>query len=101
MAIACHTCSSIGERISTLARITRFGPLVDFKRPDALQQVDEKLIQQVEENFPRDEPAKVLSDIVVEQALRQPSKAPPATWPGVLTRFRKENPQFEGVNKEF
>lgn len=101
VAIACHTCAGIGERISTLARVARFGPLIDFKRPDIRDQVDANLVQQAEEAFPRGEPERVLSDAVVEQALRQPSKAPPATWPGVLTRFRRENPEWKGVNKEF
>lgn len=101
VAIACHTCAGIGERISSLARITRFGPLVDFKRPDVRALFEESFIEKVEAAFPRGEPEKVLSDTVVKQALRQPSKAPPATWPGVLTRFKKEYPDWEGVNKEF
>lgn len=101
VAIAVHTCAGIGERISSLARVTRFGPLVDFKRPDVRSLFEENFIEKVEEAFPRGEPERVLSDAVVEQALRQPSKAPPATWPGVLTRFKRENPEWEGVNKEF
>jgi hypothetical protein len=81
--------------------VTRFGPLVDFRRPDIRKTVDDELVELAEKVFPRGEPAKVLSDIVVEQALRQPSKAPAATWPGVLTRFKRENPDYQGVNKEF
>ncbi len=75
--------------------------LVDFKRADAVARVDEELVQRAEELFPRGEAEKVLSDAVVRQALEQPSKAPHATWPGGMARFKKENPGWEGVNQEF
>lgn len=101
IAIACHTSAGIGERISPLAKLQRHGPLVDFKRPDVLALLDEALVQQNEASFPRGEIEKVLSDTVVEQALNQRSRAPAATWPGALLRFKDENPDWQGVNKEF
>ena len=101
ISIACHTSAGIGERISPLARLVRLGPLVDFKRPDILALVDPAEIEENEHAFPRGEIAKILSDTVVEQALRQRTKAPPATWPGVLLRFKDENPEWMGLNKEF
>lgn len=101
VAVACHTCAGIGERISALARLIRLGPLVDFKRPDIQALLGPGYIDRVEEQFPRGEPERILSDTIVEQAVRQPTKAPPATWPGVLLRFRQDNPEYQGVNKEF
>jgi hypothetical protein len=101
VAIACHTSAGIGERISTLGKLQRLGPLIDFKRPDVLTLVDEAFVARNEALYPRGQIEKVLSDTVVEQALKQRSRAPPATWPGGLLRFKDENPEWEGVNKEF
>ena len=101
VAIACHTCSGIAERISSMARCVRLGVLVDFKRPSVVAVLDADFVARVEAALPRDQPEKVLSEMVVEQALRQPSKAAAATSPGVMTRFAKENPEWQGVNKEF
>jgi hypothetical protein len=101
VAIACHTSAGIGERISTLGKLQRLGPLVDFKRPDILSMVDQALVAKNETQYPRGDIEKVLSDTVVEQALTQRSRAPPATWPGGLLRFKDENPEWNGINKEF
>ncbi|KAK3053890.1 hypothetical protein LTR09_005170 [Extremus antarcticus] len=101
LAIGLHTCSGIAERATTMSRSIRQGVLIDFKRPAVLKLVDPVLIDKVERIFSRGEPEKILGDAVVEQALRQPSKAPSATWPGQLTRSRRENPEWQGVNKEF
>jgi hypothetical protein len=101
VAIACHTSAGIGERISTLGKLQRLGPLVDFKRPDVMALVDRSFVTKNEDLYPRGEIEKVLSDTVVAQALQQRSRAPPATWPGVLMRFKDENPDWDGVNKEF
>ena len=101
IAIACHTSAGIGERISPLGRLVRLGPLVDFKRADVLAMVDGRLVERNEQLFPRGEIEKILSDTVVEQAMRQRTKAPHATWPGGLMRFKDANPEWDGVNKEF
>lgn len=74
---------------------------MDFKRPDILQLVDGAFVEKSEELYPRGEIEKTLSDTVVEQAIKQRSRAPPATWPGALLRFKDENPNWTGINKEF
>lgn len=55
----------------------------------------------IEEQFPRLSAEKVLGDIVVEQSMRQPAKAPAATWAGVMVRAAKEEPEWGGVNRAF
>lgn len=98
-AIALHTSPGIAERISPCARLVRQAVLLDFG--SQLDQEQLAFRHSIEDEFPRLEIEKVLGDVVVEQALRHPSKAPPASWPGVLLRAKKENPGWTGVNKAF
>ena len=51
--------------------------------------------------LPRLEIEKDLGDAVVRQALEDSQKAPKASWPGDLVRAKRENPDWEGVNKGF
>jgi HD superfamily phosphohydrolase YqeK len=74
-AIACHTCPGIAERIGELPRLVRIAG-----------EGREGLRAQLEERFDRADIKKVLTDAVVEQAKKQPQKAPNATWPGALYR---------------
>jgi hypothetical protein len=106
VAIALHTSPGIGERITPLARLVRLAVLLDFgKRTIATATGDEMASDEVrgrfESLFPRLEVEKMLGDVVVEQALRRPEKAPAASWPGILLRSHKEDPGWEGVNKAF
>lgn len=55
----------------------------------------------VEERFPRLGAEKVLGDVVVEQGLRQPTKAPAASWAGIMVRAAREEPEWQGINKAF
>jgi HD superfamily phosphohydrolase YqeK len=111
VAIACHTSPHIAEKISPLAYLVRVAVLFDFRETgrlsgqgggsDAMEVLSEELRKEVEGEFPRLEPEKVLGDVVVEQARRQRCKAPAASWPGILLRAAEEEPEWEFVNKAF
>jgi hypothetical protein len=98
-AIALHTSPGIAQRISVCARLVHQAVLLDFG--SSLDQENWEFRHRLEEVFPRDGIEKVLGDTVVDQALRQPQKAPPPSWPGILLRAKKENPEWTGVNKAF
>ena len=109
-AIALHTSPGIAERISALARLVRLAVLMDFDKLAEGPWVDESELEVNEESyrpsiegqFPRLEIEKVLGDIVVEQGIRQPTKAPASSWAGVMVRAAKEEPSgFQDVNKAF
>ncbi|ODM20252.1 hypothetical protein SI65_03305 [Aspergillus cristatus] len=98
-AIALHTSPGIAERISVLARLVRQAVLIDFGTQ--LDQESQDVRSAAEEAFPRLGIEKILGDVVVDQVLRQPQKAPPASWPGVLLRAKRDWPEWDGVNKGF
>lgn len=108
-AIALHTSSGIAERISPLARFVRLAVLMDFDELDkspwiteSEREVDEEGYRRnIEERLPRLGAEKVLGDIVVEQGMRQPTKAPASSWAGIMVRAAKEEPEWKGVNKAF
>ncbi|KAJ9606282.1 hypothetical protein H2200_009243 [Cladophialophora chaetospira] len=100
-AIALHTSPGIAERITDLARLVRLGVMIDF-RPAArssLGAIDYG--KDVEGQLPRLDIEKILGDAVVEQAKRNPDKAPAASWPGILYKSHLENPEWTGVNRAF
>lgn len=101
IAIAIHTSQQIAERISPLARLVRLGVAVDFKREADMKYTTSEEIAKIEKEWPRGEIEKVLGDAVADQAVKQPGKAPKASWPGDLLRAKKENPEWDGVNKGF
>lgn len=86
IAIACHTCPGIAERIGELARLLRIAVATDFGMEMAGAEELESLRKRLEERFDRADIKKVLTDAVVRQARKQPQKAPSATWPGALYR---------------
>lgn len=108
-AISLHTSSGIAERITQLARFVRLAVLVDFNElgksnwvtESELKVNEEGFRRSIEERFPRLSAEKVLGDIVVEQSMRQPTKAPASSWAGIMVRAAKEEPEWEGVNKAF
>lgn len=101
VAIALHTSPGIAERIHPMARLVRMAILIDFRPAFRSQAGADELAVSVERDIPRLDIEKVLGDAVVEQAVRRPDKAPPASWPGILLRSHRENPGWEGVNKAF
>ena len=109
-AIALHTSPGIAERISALARFVRLAVLMDFNALGKSPGVDESELEvneegyrrSIEGQFPRLDAEKVLGDIVVEQSIRQPTKAPASSWAGILVRAAKEEPSgSQDVNKAF
>ena len=114
-AIALHTSPGIAERITSLARLVRLAVLTDFNKLETYPWVEESELEELEVNkkhyqlliegpsfFPRLDVEKVLGDIVVEQGMRQPTKAPASSWAGIMVRTAKEGPSgLQGVNKAF
>lgn len=98
-AIALHTTPGIAERISPFVCLVRQAVLFDFNQQ--LESTSSEIRLGFEKLFPRLEIEKILGDTVVDQALRQPEKAPPASWPGILVRAKKESPDWTGINKAF
>ncbi|KAK3674442.1 hypothetical protein LTR78_005528 [Recurvomyces mirabilis] len=109
VAIALHTSPGIAERISSLARLVRLGVAIDFKRPAAMPLSNEDEVLRFEGKLPRGEIEKVLGDAVANLALEKfghdeaalATKAPGSSWPGGLVKSRRENPEWQGVNKAF
>ena len=110
IAISLHTSPGIAERITPLARLVRLAVLMDFNELGKSPWVTESELsvnneegyrRSIEEQFPRLGAEKVLANIVVEQGLRQPTKAPASSWAGIMVRAAKEEPEWEGVNKAF
>ncbi|KAG9788905.1 hypothetical protein KCU88_g1688, partial [Aureobasidium melanogenum] len=101
-AIALHTSPGIAERTTPLARLVRMGVLIDFRPATraAVEAVDYGIT--VEDALPRLEIEKVLGDAVVQQAIQNPdTKAPAASWPGILYRSYLDDPTWTGVNQAF
>lgn len=101
VAIALHTSPHIAERITPLARLVRLAVLIDF-RPLSRQSLDAvDYGREIELKLPRLDIEKILADAVVHQAVQNPQKAPPASWPNALYKSHLENPDWTGVNKGF
>jgi HD superfamily phosphohydrolase YqeK len=100
-AIALHTSPQIAERIGELARLVRLAVITDFGRKSEAWGVLAPLKAKLEEEYGRAEIEKVLGDKVVEQAKKNPEKAPMASWPGVMYKAHLAEPEWEGVNKAF
>jgi hypothetical protein len=101
MAISLHTSAGIAERINELTGIVREAILFDFGRPRVHAEELIKRRESFEGQFARQGIEKVLGDAVVEQAVKNPEKAPSASWPGVLYRAHLAEPEYDGVNKAF
>ena len=100
-AIALHTSPGIAERITPMARLVRLGVMIDF-RPAARSSLGaDDYGEEVETKLPRLDIEKILGDAVVEQAKNNPTKAPAASWPGILYKSHLENLEWTGVNRAF
>ena len=92
-----------------LARFVRLAVLADFGAlgdslwaSESERGVDEEgFRREVEGRFPRLSVEQVLGDVVVEQGLRRPTKAPASSWAGIMVRAAREEPEGEGVNRAF
>jgi len=101
-AIALHTCDGIVQRMGELSAVVRKAIEIDFGRTEEAETEDlAGLKAKFESEYPRKDIEKILGDAVVEQVIKNPSKAPSASWPGVMYKSHLENPNWRGVNKGF
>ena len=100
-AIALHTSPGIAERITPLARLVRLGVLIDFRKATRFSLGAAEYARQIETKLPRLDIEKILGDAVVGQAIKNPDKAPAASWPNNLYKSHLENPDWTGINQEF
>ncbi|EXJ65408.1 hypothetical protein A1O7_01749 [Cladophialophora yegresii CBS 114405] len=100
-AIALHTSPGIAERITPLARLVRLGVLIDFRPATRSSLGAVEYARDVEARLPRLEIEKVLGDAVVGQVIKNPAKAPAASWPNNLYKSHLENPHWDGINRAF
>lgn len=109
LAISLHTSPGIAERLGGMARALRLAVRADFGSfpvPDLGNFHGEEWAsaagwELIDKELPRLDIEKDLGDAVVRAGLDRPEKAPPASWPGDLVRAKKEDPDWEGVNKAF
>jgi hypothetical protein len=100
-AIALHTSAQIAERIDPLTRLVRLAVLMDFIPGTRTKLGADEYGKDLEDKIPRFDIEKILGDAVVDQAVKNPGKAPPASWPGILYKSHMENPEWTGVNQAF
>ncbi|MEE9095149.1 HD domain-containing protein [Pseudarthrobacter phenanthrenivorans] len=99
-AIALHTSPQIAERRGPVARYLRLGVRADFGDVTLLPRAD-KHRSGVEGMYPRLMIEQCLGQTVVEQALRNPEKAPPSSWPGGLLQAHLHTSRGQGINPAF
>ncbi|KAF2248684.1 hypothetical protein BU26DRAFT_304079 [Trematosphaeria pertusa] len=102
-AIALHTCNGIVQRMGELPALVRKAIEIDFGRRSEVEGVEDlaELKERFERRFARQQIEKVLGDAVVAQAIKNPDKAPAASWPGGMYRAHLTDPDWKGVNKAF
>jgi hypothetical protein len=102
-AIALHTSPGIAERLAPLTRLTRAGVVSDFAGPavECPSAASEAQRGEIESLLPRLDVERQLGDAVVGQAVRNPAKAPPSSWPGGLLQAHLADPLLAGVNPAF
>lgn len=108
LAISLHTSPGIAERMSGMVRAVRLAVRADFGLypvPDlgvlGAELASKAGWDMVERELPRLDIEKDLGDAVVRQCLNRPEKAPQSSWPADLLRAKKEEPEWDGVNKAF
>lgn len=99
-AIALHTSPQIAERRGPLARYLRLGVRTDFG-DDTLLPCAEVHRSAAQTRYPRLMIEQCLGNAVVQQALRNPEKAPAASWPGALLQAHRSAPRLQGINPAF
>ncbi|OIW30935.1 hypothetical protein CONLIGDRAFT_574907 [Coniochaeta ligniaria NRRL 30616] len=108
LAISVHSSHGIANRMGGMVRALWWAVGVDFGAfpvPD-LGVLGAELASSsgwdvVEKELPRLGVAKDLGDAVVRQCLHRPEKAPPNSWSALMLRAKKEEPDWDGVNKAF
>lgn len=98
-AIALHTSPGIVERRGPIPVLTRLGVQADFGSGTELTTAE---VAELESRYPRLRIEHVLADIVVQQAVRNPAKAPGSSWPGQLLRAHRAGMTTpDGLNAAF
>lgn len=98
-AIALHTSPGIVERRGPVPVLTRLGVQADFGSGAELTEAE---VAQLERTYPRLRIEHVLAGIVVQQAVRNPAKAPASSWPGGMLRAHlAEETAPDGLNAAF
>lgn len=98
-AIALHTSPGIVERRGPIPVLTRLGVQADFASGVELTSAE---VTELEARHPRLRIEHVLADIVVQQAVRNPAKAPVSTWAGqMLLAHRAGQTAPDGLNAAF
>ncbi|KAL7794436.1 hypothetical protein V8C37DRAFT_376660 [Trichoderma ceciliae] len=102
LAMSLHTTPGIPENLGGAAQAVRLGIRTEFRGfelpKEALSEEQWRVINQ---DLPRLDIEKDLSDAVVRQALVTEGKAPRLTWAGELLKWKKANPDFKGTNQAF
>ena len=102
LAMSLHTSPGIAERIPGAVATLRQAIRAEFGGRDApLARLGEHERNAICDEFPRLDIERDLGDSVVRQALKTRSKAPSASWPGIMLRAKEQNPDWDGVNKSF
>ena len=99
-AIALHTSPQIAERRGPVARYLRLGVRADFGDDTLLPRAETQRTE-VHTRYPRLMIEQCLGQTVVEQALRNPEKAPPSSWPGGLLQAHLAATHIQGINPAF
>ncbi|MEU3365215.1 hypothetical protein [Streptomyces pseudogriseolus] len=82
--------------MGTLPRLVRLAVLADFGRTDLIGAEGRNELTEALDRLPRLDIETALADAVVAQALRNPEKAPPSSWPGGLLAAHQANPDRTG-----
>ncbi|KAK4170722.1 hypothetical protein QBC36DRAFT_250785 [Triangularia setosa] len=102
LAMSLHTSPGIAERLGGTVRALRLGVRADFKSyPPPPAEFIETWADVIRWQLPRLEIEKELGDAVCEQGMQNPLKAPGGSWPGDLVRAKRDDPDWEGVNRGF
>ncbi|VBB71407.1 Putative protein of unknown function [Podospora comata] len=102
LAMSLHTSPGIAERLGGTVRALRLGVRADFgSYPPPPPEFIDTWADVIRWQLPRLEIEKELGDAVCEQGIQNPQKAPGGSWPGDLVRAKRDNPDWEGVNRGF
>ncbi|KAK4203929.1 hypothetical protein QBC40DRAFT_313424 [Triangularia verruculosa] len=103
LAMSLHTSPGIAERLGGTVRALRLGVRADFNSypPPPSDKLIETWAEVIRWQLPRLEIEKELGDAVCEQGIQNRQKAPGGSWPGDLVRARREDPDWDGVNRGF
>ena len=97
-AIALHTTPEIPERRGPITHYLRRGIEIEFGPTEQRARYADSIID-AEKLYPRGHVEEVLQTLVVEQALRRPSKATAPSWAADLLRHHR--PGAGGINPGF